>query len=546
MHETEEFLTDDERRMLEFLEREMEASRIGETLSASDEVLKGCSELPQLLNCLRRLEALAIAPSLALLQERLSHEQPAGTSSLSRLPRPFGPYVLEKELGRGGMGVVYLARHQTLNSHFALKMIRTSEFASDEEVRRFFQEARAASRLRHPHIVSVHDAGEQDGLPYLVMRYIGGETLLQRLRQQRPSTEESVLLLMVIAQTVEYLHGEGIIHRDLKPANILIDDHDVPHLTDFGLAKVFSGDAQRTATGTVIGTPAYMAPEQAWGTPDDVSPASDIYSLGAILYELLTGRPPFPETNPLDQLLRLRETDPVLPRKLNSTIPPELEQICLRCLEKKPEHRYPSAAELAADLRRFQQQEPLNLQPLGPWHAVQHWMRRQPALAAHLGAIASVVVIEQSVEFLSSTQRSPFIPVMLILLVWAGLSVLLQNLLSRNVRFVREVWLAMDAVLFTAALAYAESPMESLVVGYGLLIVASSLWYQPRLVWGMTGTVVAAYWGLFLLRGAEETPDHYPFIVSGILLVVGWVVGSLVRKIRLLLHLQTAENDRGA
>jgi eukaryotic-like serine/threonine-protein kinase len=552
MNASDETFNDQERRLLELLERQMERLHFGETVEVPEELLD--DEAPRLLHCLRMLDVLAVpavaVPAVAVPAVEFGALSPDAAdvshpSSLTHFPREFGPYVLERELGRGGMGVVYLARHRTLDAHFALKMIRTSEFASAEEIRRFFQEAQAAARLRHPGIISVHDAGEQEGLPYLVMRYVEGESLAERIKPSgsgsdaRPlSVEGSARLLLAVAQAVEYLHQQGVIHRDLKPGNILIDESGNPFVTDFGLAKVFASEGERTVTGTVIGTPAYMAPEQAWGVRA-VTPASDVYSLGAILYELLTGRPPFPDSNPLDQLLRLRDGDPIPPRKLNPSIPYEIEQICLRCLEKNPDHRYRSAGEFAEDLHHFLHEEPLTLQSLGFWHAFRRWTRREPALAAHLGAIATVAGIEQLVDWTSAVQRPQYPPVMTLLALWGVLSVVLQKLLTRGIPFVREAWIALDALLFTIALGYAESPVETLVVGYGLLIVASSLWYQPRLVWGVTGMAVFSYLGLLWWRGAEETPGHYPYIVIGILLVVGVIVASLVRKIRLLLHLQS-------
>ena len=490
-------------------------------------------EFMRLLDCARQLESLAI-PNPNLVSDFESD-----SSLAKRLPREFGPYTLLEELGRGGMGVVYRAQHRTLKSDVALKMIRTSEFASQEEVRRFFQEARAASRLKHSNIVNVHDAGELDGLPYLVMQHVDGESLAERLRHSRFTIDESVEFIRHVAEAVEYLNDMNVIHRDLKPSNILIDQQGRPYVTDFGLAKVFDVDAESTTTGTVIGTPAYMPPEQAWGTPEDVTNRSDIYSLGAILYELLTGQSPFASASPLDQILLLRDVDPPKPRSLNPDIPIELEQVCLRCLEKNPKYRYATAKELAADLKRYQDAIPINLPPIGIRQHWRRWIRREPALVAHWSAFAIMALIVQFANFLVGERRSPYLPVMTVLLIWTTTVWVLQKLLHRNVNYVRLIWVAVDVSLFTAAVIYAEGPVELLVVGYALLIVASSMWFQPELVGLMTCGSVIAYIVLISIRGAEGIPVHYHLIVMGILTVVGVITGTLVSRIRFLLRNRT-------
>lgn len=524
--------------VIEFLEKHCDALQAGEPVSIPQEYLNKYPELEQLVHCVELLESFAVGPAATKSPES-AHKQSLSSSMMQQLPRIFGAFCLEEEIGRGGMGVVYKARHLTLNTYFALKTIRACEFASDEEVRRFFQEARAASRMRHPNIVSVHDAGEQDGIPFLVMTYIDGCTLTECLEPGKVDFDQLTEIMIQVGNAVDYLHGQGIVHRDLKPSNIMIDEDGVTHVADFGLAKVFGGDGERTVSGTILGTPAYMAPEQAWGKVDDVCPQSDIYSLGAVLYELLTGRTPFQEEIALDQLLRLRDSEPKPVRKLNPKVPVALEKICMRCLERKPKYRYESAKELAEDFHRFAEGESLAVQSLGVWAIVRRWCRREPALAVHLIALLFITVIVQARASLSPEPSPSHLIIMQTLGVWLGLSILYQKLINREWHYVRRTWIATDAALFTVAVANARGPFESLIVGYALLIVASSMWYKPRLVAVTTAATVISYCILLTFRGSEETPAHYPYLVTGVLVVTGGIVISLVRRIRQLLTMRS-------
>jgi serine/threonine protein kinase len=280
--------------------------------------------------------------------------------------RTFGDYDLLEELGRGGMGVVYKARQRSLQRPVALKMILRGEFAAPEDLVRFQAEARAAARLDHPNIVAVYDAGQCDGQAYFTMRQVEGQTLADLLSAGPMKARDAAKCLAVISRAVHYAHENGILHRDLKPSNVLIDRDGVPHVTDFGLAKWVAGtaDAPRvgpTLSGGIVGTPAYMAPEQISHQRGKPSPASDVYSLGVILYEMLTGRPPFQAPTPVDTLLLVLDQDPVRPRLLNPKVDPDLEVICLKCLQKEPALRYGSAADLAADLEAFLKGETLSV-----------------------------------------------------------------------------------------------------------------------------------------------------------------------------------------
>lgn len=279
-------------------------------------------------------------------------------------PQVFGDYDLLEEIGRGGMGIVYKARQRSLNRFVALKMILNGELATPEDLARFRTEAQAAAHLEHPNIVPVYNAGEHDGQAYFSMRLVEGQTLAALLARGPMRPRDAARYLAAISRAVQYAHEHGILHRDLKPSNILIDANDEPHITDFGLAKRVSGEVAktgRTVTGTIIGTPAYMAPEQVSNRRGTPSTLSDVYSLGVILYEMLTGRPPFQAPTPIDTLLLVLDQDPVPPRLFNRGVDADLEMICLKCIQKEPELRYASARALAADLEAYQRDEPLSV-----------------------------------------------------------------------------------------------------------------------------------------------------------------------------------------
>jgi serine/threonine protein kinase len=276
----------------------------------------------------------------------------------------LGDYELLEVLGRGGMGIVYKARQRSLNRLVALKMILNGSFASAEDLSRFRTEAKAAARLNHPHIVSVYEAGEHGGQAYFSMRFVEGQTLAALLARGPMQPRDGARYLAAVARAVQYAHERGILHRDLKPSNILVDQNNEPHVTDFGLAKSVAGDGARsakTATGAIVGTPAYMAPEQVSNRRGTLGPASDVYSLGIILYEMLTGRPPFQAPTPVDTLLLVLDQDAVPPRLLNPGVDADLEMICLKCIQKEPELRYPSAGALADDLEAYLQGESLSV-----------------------------------------------------------------------------------------------------------------------------------------------------------------------------------------
>jgi eukaryotic-like serine/threonine-protein kinase len=272
-------------------------------------------------------------------------------------------YEILGELGRGGMGVVYKARHRTLNRVVALKMILAGGHAGEHELARFRSEAQAVARLQHPNIVQIYEVGDA-GQPYFSLEFCEGGSLAQKLTGSPLPPMRAAELVELLARAMDTAHRAGVVHRDLKPANILLTVDGTPKVTDFGLAKRLDAGGN-TASGTVMGTPSYMAPEQAGGKGKTVGPAADVYALGAILYELLTGRPPFRAATPLETILQVVTDDPAPPRQLNAGVPRDLEAICLKCLQKDPARRYSSAAELVGDLTRFHSGEPVVAQQSG-------------------------------------------------------------------------------------------------------------------------------------------------------------------------------------
>jgi tetratricopeptide (TPR) repeat protein len=312
-----------------------------------------------------------------------SVKQPTGTPELvEQAPLDIPGYEVLGVLGRGGMGVVYKARQVRLNRVVALKMIRDGHLASAEGLARFPIEAEVVARLQHPNIVQIHEVGDWKGQPFFALEFVEGGSLAQKLQHTPLSDQDAAALVRTLALAMHAAHRRGIVHRDLKPGNVLLTAEGLPKITDFGLAKRLDVDGGQTHTGALVGTPSYMAPEQAQGKSNRVTPLTDVYALGAILYEALTGRPPFRGSSVMDTLNQVVCHEPVSPSRLQPKLPRDLETICLKCLRKLPEQRYASAAALAGDLSCFLAGEPIQARPIPPWVRALKWAQRRPAVAA--------------------------------------------------------------------------------------------------------------------------------------------------------------------
>lgn len=332
-----------------------------------------------------RREFPELAPSDTLLTTRIASPSTA-TASVLAVPG----YGIIEELGRGGMGIVYKAQQAGLNRVVALKTIRGG--AGPEELARFRLEAEAVARLKHPHIVQIHEIGEVNGQPYLSLEYVDGGTLAGKLAHTPQPPTAAAALVETLARAMQVAHDHHIVHRDLKPANVLLTIDGMPKISDFGLAKEMDSETGQTRSGAILGTPSYMAPEQAQGRLKDIGPLTDVYALGAILYEMLTGRPPFKGATPLETIEQVCSEEPVPPRRLQPKIPRDLETICLKCLQKEPRDRYASAARLADDLCRFLKGEPILARRVGLGERALKWVRRHPTGTA-LMAMALLLLI---------------------------------------------------------------------------------------------------------------------------------------------------------
>src|SRR5437764_3732525 len=316
---------------------------------------------------------------------------------VKKAPRPaktlanFGDYELLEEIGRGGQGVVYRAHQKSLNRTVALKVIGLGHWATQAHLKRFRLEAEAAASLEHPGIVPIHEVGERDGSCYFSMKFIEGGQLDEVIRREPMQVRRAVELIAKVARTIHYAHERGILHRDIKPGNILLDAKGEPHLTDFGLARLVESESSVTQTLDVLGTPSYMAPEQAVGNNAAVSSTTDVYGLGAVLYHLLTNRPPFFGATTYETVHLLLETEPRQPRFLNPKVDRDLSTICLKCLEKDPQRRYSSALALAEDLERWLKHEPIRARRTGLFTRGRKWVRRNPTTAVLVVALAAVM-----------------------------------------------------------------------------------------------------------------------------------------------------------
>lgn len=516
-----------------------------------EEILRERPDLASAINCLDALDGFASHLNAGGEQEPvndttlpLTVNTPLNTAFA--LPRDLGDYELLCEIGRGGMGVVYRARQKSLRRTVALKTIHGCALASPDQLRRFAAEAQAAASLRHPHIVRVLDSGQVEGIAYLAMDYIEGNSLAQVLARKTLDRESAVRLLCSVARAVDYLHHQGVIHRDLKPSNILVDGEGQAIVTDFGLAKLLHDDSQLTQSGMAAGTPNYMAPEQAAGRSSHVTPACDVYSLGAVLYEMLTGRPPFHGDTVIDVLIQVLEREPPPPRQFDSSIPRTLSQICLKCLEKDPTHRYASAGDLADDLERFLKGDVVEVSAGYPWQRLTRWARREPALASRLAVFVLFYGVE-SINYYALHRWGPdfHYPVTAVLATWVTLSFVFQRLMRRDEWQVTipAAWAFVDAAALLNVLLLGDGRVSPLMIGYPLLIVAAGLWFRVRLVWLMTVLAIASYAVLvadyyvqrpddFKVAAPLDSDDHIYFVVG--LMAMGAAVAYQVQRVRAL------------
>ncbi len=435
----------------------------------------------------------------------------------------FAGYELLDEIGRGGMGVVYRARQLRPNRVVALKVIREGRFASPVDLQRFRAEAEAAATLDHPGIVPIYEVGEAEGRHYFSMSYVQGQSLAERLREGPLDDRQAAEVLVKIADAMAHAHRRGVVHRDLKPGNILLDEAGQPRVSDFGLAKRIEDDSGLTAPGQILGTPSYMAPEQARGEIDRIGTHTDVYALGALLYEMLTGRPPFRGAGPMETLWLIREQDPVEPRRLRPTIDQNLQTICMTCLAREPRRRYATAQELTEDLRRYLRQESILARPPAVGEQLLRTFRESPfpyditAVRFRLLGYAAFHLAVQVGIFLLLAYRGPeWLVWLAVLTMHAPLCFLLQtddsaSLLPSNPAE-RHLWALWTGHFMASAgvfLAYRIQhhpdyvaavldayPAYTALTGLAFFVMGSSIWFRNSL-FGVLWIVLAAAMPLF-------------------------------------------------
>jgi serine/threonine-protein kinase len=461
----------------------------------------------------------------------------------------FGDFVLLGELGRGGMGVVYKAFEPTLGRHVAVKMILSGALSGEGELQRFHAEASAAARLQHPHIVKVHRVGVQDERHYFSMDYIDGPSLAQRLAEGPLPGRTAARYLATVARAIQHAHDEGILHRDIKPGNILLDADDQPHVTDFGLAKHLSGESAQTRTGALLGTPSYMSPEQARGEKV-LTPAADVYGLGALLYELLTARPPFRAETALETVLQVMHNEPVPPRLLNPRIDRDLETICLKCLAKSPRDRYGSSGELADDLERYLQGASIQARSLNMIDYLHRTLERShfdvefQAYGNLILVFALIVAVTHAVKYVLIITDQPYLLIagarlaqflLMVLALWW------QRPMGRGLlpstaaeRLLWSVWLAYVGACFLASEVTRRMwGIEALYRGeyypFYALFTAMAFFVLGSSYWGWLYAVGAAFFALALVMVADT---HWAVLEFGGLWTVALVmIGLRLRRL---------------
>jgi len=469
-------------------------------------------------------------PAAEPLAEAATLPPAAQTGSLGTLDYFTLPgYEILEVLGRGGMAVVYKARQHSLRRLVAIKVILAGPHASPEEITRFRIEAESVAQLHHPHIVQVYEVGQQTGYPYCSLEFVEGGNLSQRLNGNPLPAAQAAQIAEQLARAIEVAHAHHIVHRDLKPSNILLTSDGQPKITDFGLAKWMDSDPVQTRTGAVMGTPGYMAPEQAEGKKN-VGPAADVYGLGAILYELLTGRPPFQAETVLDTVMRVVSEEPIPPRRLRADVPKDLETICLKCLEKDPRRRYVSARALADDLHCYLRGEAISARPPSLLGRLERWARLRPALAITLIALAffyvnHLVLIRLGVEG-EGGDFHWFVTGLLA--AWACGAAVFQWLTARRDTVFTFVWTAFDVVFFTLLLLKGDGPRSALLPVYLLLIAGTALRLRGTQVWFVTALCLLSYVGL-LADASWRRPHLLPGQASGFIFVLSLGLIGLIQ-----------------
>ncbi len=469
-------------------------------------------------------------------------------SSVNCLPQSFPQlenFEIIEEIARGGMGVVYKARQYRPSRLVAIKMIRAGVFASKMEIKRFFTEAEAASQLDGGSVVPVYESGEANGEPYIAMKYIEGENLEKLLARNAITLPEFLNLLLSVCRAISEAHQRGIIHRDIKPSNILVEQASGrPWITDFGIAKYLDRDSGATVAGDLLGTPGYMAPEQAFGDAGSVTRATDVYGIGAILYRVLTGRPPIQtdSTNIANAIQLIRENDVIAPRSIHRWIPRELNTICMKCLESEASLRYSDASELASELQRYLDGEAIHAQPLGWARRFHRWARHRPGLAVTWGSLAifySYYLFIRCFGLYPDTKDFDFatfdLPATLITASVAISAWIWQLFLIRTngAAWVLYVWVSCDIVFLTLLLFAAESANSPLVLLYHVIVAGSILRCRTGLVAYVTFLSMSGYaiHLLYLLWAPGTLPaitTYVPTLLS--LLLIGIVQYLSLRR----------------
>lgn len=548
----------DSARLAALVEALLEQARAGKQV----DIDRVASDHPQLAADLRDLWAVA---SLAEEFGSRNDQPPTQIGRIGPVPQGFDDYELLEELGRGGMGVVYRAHQKSLDRIVALKIVLAGSAATRADLARFRGEAETAAQLNHPHIVPVYEVGQHNDLPYFTMRYVRGTTLAERLVDGPLPGREAARLLAPVARAIAKAHQKGVLHRDLKPSNILIDVEERPYVSDFGLAKRLVPDeidnartqplGPLTQTGAILGTPGYMSPEQAAGSRGTIGVSTDIYSLGAILYAMLTGRPPFQAASPVDTVLMILEQDPISPQLLNPSVDRDLEMIALKCLQKPAELRYTTADELADDLEAYLADEPISARS-GRFTQIMTRAFRETHHAAvlenwgllwilHAAVLLVLCLVTNAFQLAGIASRWPYVALWTVGLgTWAAV---FWNLRRRSgpitfvERQIAHVWAGsmiidvfMYAIEYQLGLAVLTlSPMLGPIGGAVFLTKAamlSGVFYIQAVVLCLTGLAMA--W--------LQTQDHIPNlgvslfgVVSAICFFVpGWKYYRLARKNR--------------